>query len=205
MAPNQTANGSSGAQGTITDGDFERRLGQLAKEWRTHHGDDLELRHKTGKFLNERFGNPGTRQPRDAGVLKQAAEKLQTPLSTLSRMRSFAGHFTSVQDMKKSHPEVTTWTAVRKLLTTLSPRTQKKGSSPNGAAISPKPKKGKSPKLEKVKQDLAGLSSDIKEVLPNLTEDQKKDLLPMFKELAKALEDCLRIHLSVEDKPVDMA
>src|SRR3954454_14997824 len=108
--------GSGGDQRTITREEFLRRLGQLAEKWQARHGAGLEIRHETGKLLNERFGPPTAKQKRGEGVLKEVVERLQVAESELSRMRRFAFHFESVKAQKEKYPEATTWTAVKDLL-----------------------------------------------------------------------------------------
>jgi len=185
--------GSNGVQERITRDDFLARLDNLANKWKNHRETDLELRLETGKLLNQHFGPPTTSQSRGKKVLKEAAEQLQIDESELSRMRRFALYFESVDDLKKKNPKVTTWTAVKDLLPGLNPKKQ----SPNGDADPAKPAKAPS-SASSVKQSLTKLSSKLQKVRADLTEAEKKDLLEKFKELAKAVSDCLQIQVSVK-------
>jgi len=197
-------NGSGGDQDSITQEEFMLQLGKLAEQWRTHRDADLDLRHKTGVLLNRRFGSPEARQKRGNGVLEQAAEQLQTTQSELSRMRRFAFHFKSIQELKEKHPEAATWTAVKALLPKLKPSGKKQeGQSAGGGAEAAKPEGAKSSgtksaKFRSVKRYLAKLSSKVGEAGNGLTEAEKKELLEDFRKLAKALEECLPIRVSVD-------
>jgi hypothetical protein len=186
--------GSGGDQRTITREEFLRRLGQLAEKWQAHHGAGLEIRHETGKLLNERFGPPTAKQKRGEGVLKEVVERLQVAESELSRMRRFAFHFESVKALKEKYPEATTWTAVKDLLPRLNK--PKKGSA-KGAASRAKRKQAKPVQFGRVKQSLANLSSKLRKAREVLSDDEKKELLAQFRELAEAISDCLKIPVSV--------
>jgi len=190
--------GSGGDQATITREEFLRRLGQLAEKWQAHRGAELEIRHETGKLLNDHFGPPTAKQTRGQGVLKEAAERLQVAESELSRMRRFAFHFESLKDLEEKHPEATTWTAVKGLLPRLKPQgAQRKNGSANGAASPAKRKQARPVQFGRVKQSLANLSSKLRMAREALSEDEKKELLAQFKELAEAISDCLHIPVSV--------
>jgi hypothetical protein len=190
--------GSGGDQGTISREEFLQRLGQLAEKWQAHRGTDLEIRHETGKLLNDHYGPPTTKQTRGAGVLKEFAERVQTTESELSRMRRFAHHFKSVDDLKDKYPEATTWTAVKGLLPRLKPQGEKqKGGSVNGAASPAGRKQARPVQFGRVKQSLEALTSKLRKAREGLTDADKKELLAQFKELAKAISDCLHIPVSV--------
>jgi len=93
-------------------------LDQLAELWTSHQRAALEVRFRTGKLLNERFGEPTTRQARGAGLLKAAAERLGVAESELSRMRNVAHHFESLEEFVQKHG-TKTWTEVKDLLPAL--------------------------------------------------------------------------------------
>jgi GGDEF domain-containing protein len=193
-----TAHVSDGDQGTITREEFDQRLGHLAEKWRTHRGADLEIRHETGKLLNDHFGPPDTRQKRGEGVLKEAAERLRTTESELSRMRRFASSFESFADLMEKYPDATTWTAVKGLLPKLKPQGGRQtGGSGNGTASSGGRKQARPVQFGRVKQALANLSSKLRKAREVLSEDEKKELRQQFQELAKAISDCLQIPVSV--------
>jgi hypothetical protein len=190
--------GSGGDQRTVTREEFLRRLGQLAEKWQAQRGADLEIRHETGKLLNDHFGPPTAKQQRGEGVLKEVVERLQVAESELSRMRRFAFHFKSAQDLKEKHPEATTWTAVKGLLPRLKPQgAQRKGGSGNGAASPAKQKQARPVQFGRVKQSLEALTSKVRKARNGLTDAEKEVLLAQFKELAEAISDCLHIPVSV--------
>jgi hypothetical protein len=186
--------GSGGDQRTITREEFLRRLGQLAEKWQAHHGAGLEIRHETGKLLNERFGPPTAKQKRGEGVLKEVVERLQVAESELSRMRRFAFHFESVKALKEKYPEATTWTAVKDLLPRLNK--PKKGSA-KGAASRAKRKQAKPVQFGRVKQSLEALTSKLRKAREGLTDAERKELLAQFRELVEAVAHCLKMPLSV--------
>jgi hypothetical protein len=198
MDNSTTAIGSGGDQRTITREEFFHRLGQLAEKWRSHHGAELEIRHETGKLLNDHYGPPTKRQKRGEEVSKEVVEQLQVAESELSRMRRFAFHFESVKALKEKYPEATTWTAVKGLLPRLKPQgAQRKNGSANGAASPAKRKQAKPVQFGRVKQSLANLSSKLRKAREVLSDDEKKELLAQFRELAEAISDCLHIPVSV--------
>ena len=113
-------------------------LAELKKLWQDGHRSDVSLRHLTGAKLNTHFGPPTVRQSYGPATLKTHAENLGVAESDLSRMRWFAHHFKSVDDLRGGHPDVTTWTQVKVLLATLAkPKRAGKG-TPDGDHKKPK-------------------------------------------------------------------
>jgi len=201
-----TVTESCGNQGTLTPEEFNQQLGQLAEKWRSHHGAGLEIRHETGKLLNDRYGPPSKRQKRGEEVLKQAVKLLQTDESELSRMRRFAFSFESVEVLKEKHPEATTWTAVKALLPKLKSQGGKqKGKSGNGAAKPVGRKQAQPVKFGRVRQSLEALTSKLRKVRLNFSADEKKELLAQFQELVKVMEHCLHISVSVGQVSAEVA
>jgi len=184
----------------ISEGQFNEQLAELAKQWGNARDNDLEVRHRTGQLLNERYGKPDKRQKRGPGVLLAVVQQLGVAQSELSRMRRFAFHFTSAADMKGKHPDVVTWTAVKTLLTTLKPAGEAKGTSKTGAASSPKPKASNANRLKKIKLLLDALPTDVREIHKGLSEAEKKELMAKFEVAATAITDCLKV--SVEQEKV---
>jgi hypothetical protein len=115
MGNQLTTDAPDGTQ-TIAHEEYLSRLDLLAERWQNYEGVGLEIRHEMGKLLNDSFGPPTKRQDRGKGTLKEAAEKLKTTESELSRMRWFAHLFRSSEDLGENHTDVTTWTAVKQLL-----------------------------------------------------------------------------------------
>jgi hypothetical protein len=197
---------SCGDQVTLTPEEFDQQLGQLAEKWRSHHGAGLEIRHETGKLLNDRYGPPSKRQKRGEEVLKQAVKLLQTDESELSRMRRFAFSFESVKVLKEKYPEATTWTAVKELLPKLKSQGGKpKGKSGNGAAKPVGRKQAQPVKFGRVRQSLEALTSKLRKVRSNFSADEKKELLAHFQELVKVISDCLHISVSVGQVSAEVA
>jgi hypothetical protein len=185
--------------------DYLHRLGQLAERWRSQHEADLELRHDTGAVLNTRIGPPTERQMRGAEVLKVAAKELGTTESELSRMRRFAHHFPLLNDLRVSHPDVATWTAVKELLPALKPKGQATGQAKKGAAKSTKRKSRKATKLREIKQCLGKLATNLKKIPPDLSDAEKTSLLDQFRDVAKVFQEHLKIQLPTYQMPAETA
>jgi len=199
MSPNNvlTAAGPVESGAPPTQATFVDRLAALAEKWRKGREADLALRLETGALLNAEFGSPEARKTRGRKQLKEAAEQLLLTESELSRMRRFAFYFRSLEDLKQKYPLVTTWTAVKELLPLLNSGLVGGGAVGSGAE-SPRAEGPKAPTFKAVKRALEGLSSDIREASNGLTEQQKKELLATFQEVAKAVEDCLKVRVSVD-------
>jgi hypothetical protein len=189
---------SNGNQSLLTHDEFSTRLGEIVKQWKNHHDEGLEIRHKTGKLFNDRFGDPTMRQNHGENTLKEAAEQLQIAESEISRMRRFAHHFESIADLKSRHPEVQNWTAVKELLPTLMSKDQKqKKESSDSAASRTKPTRGNSEQVGQVKQVLIQLSSTVRKVKCDLNAAERRVLEKKFQELYKLVGDRLKIKVSV--------
>jgi hypothetical protein len=104
---------------TTPSGDDEKLIAQLVELWAQHHQRSIAVRHETGRMLNTRFGEPGTRQTYGSATLKLYGEKLGIAESELSRMRAFASSFKSLAELKERFPDVHTWKQVRQLLAKL--------------------------------------------------------------------------------------
>jgi len=89
----------------LSPDEYERKLESLVPEWNSHHENDLEVRYKTGTLLNQHLGNPATRNKRGAEVVKNAAERLGTTKSDISRVRWLAHLFSSVLDLREKYPK----------------------------------------------------------------------------------------------------
>jgi len=195
------ANLSDGNQAVVTteplaDEPYKKQLGDLAVQWRNARATDLEIRHRTGALLNQRYGNPDTRLARGREIMLDVATQLQVAQSELSRMRRLAFHFESIEDLKKKHSEVTSWTAVKGLLPKLKPQGKPKAKAANGAAAPPKPKGQNAKKLKKIKQLLEFIPVVFGEVQQDLlTDDDRKDLRAKFDVVATVFGDCLKASL----------
>jgi len=191
-----TTNGS-GKDQPLSDAEFTAQLDPLVQQWQDHEDVGLEIRHATGKLLNEYLGPPTERQPRGKATVKGVAAKLRTSLSDISRMRTFADYYKSVGDLKSNYPKETTWswTKVKELLPKLKGATS--SATTPGQAAKAKPKEA-----AKVKRILSTLSATIKEVVNNLTDKDKKELRKQFRDVFKAAGDCLKVQ-SVGKVPVE--
>jgi len=188
---------TSGPQDLISREAFLEQLGQLAEKWEGARENDLHVRLQTGALLNARYGTPDKRQKRGERVLKEASEQLRLPESELSRLRWFAFHFSSLEDLKQKHSTVTTWAAMKELLPTLRPKAKAKRKHQSGAAASKL--KGKAPgKLRKIKQQLDGLPSEVRQIHQDLTDEEKQDLLERLYVAAEALKQCFKVSGSVK-------
>jgi len=206
MAIAKTADESNGAQVTIDEARFQEELGVYVGRWSRHANADLDLRRETGAMLNSHFGQPGPKLKRGAEQLKKAAEQLRTTMGDLSRMRWFASHFKSVEDLKGKHPEVTTWTAVKGLLPTLAPTGARKGVRPDsGPRMQPSGGKDNSCPAKELKTSLEEVSTKLRKAKKGFSAAEKDDLLKTFRALAKEFEDCLRVRVTVDDAPAKLS
>jgi len=183
----------------ITEEQFNQRLGDLAVRWQDARDTDLEIRHLTGALLNERYGNPGKRLPRGREILAAVADQLQVAQSELSRMRRFAFHFSSVEDMKRAHSDVANWTEVKGLLPRLKPQGNTNGQAKQGAK-SPKPEVLIARKVKKIAHLLDVLPSEFREIdNGRLTEEDRGNLQAKFELVVEAVGDCLKASVSQDE------
>lgn len=170
--------------------DDARYLDRLAELWASHRRVGLEVRHRTGLLLNERFGEPTTRQVRGEGQLKQAAERLCVDVSELSRMRNFAYKFESL-DKFVQQTGCTTWTEVKALLPTLK-------------AAKPKPEGGSKTRKDAKRfydrccQRIDALTERLEQVATNgLSEPQRQALQVHLEKVAEVARTRLGIAVTV--------
>jgi len=192
IANQRDGNQAQVTTGQITEEQFGKQLDDLTEQWKNARDTDLEIRHRTGALLNERFGNPAKRLPRGREILAGVADQLQVAQSELSRMRRFAFHFKSTQDLKQTHPDATNWTAVKGLLPTLMPKGDQKGQAKQGAK-SPKPDVLIARKVKKLTQLLDTLPTQFREIeKDHLTEQDRRSLQAKFELVAEVVGDCLK-------------
>jgi len=96
---------------------------QLAEQWHSRDRHDLQVRWRMGAMLNghPQIGPPTVRLKYGRAIMKRASDRLALDTSELSRLRWFAYHFQSVEDLNSKHPEVKSWREVKVLLAKLSP------------------------------------------------------------------------------------
>jgi hypothetical protein len=192
------ANLSTALQSTMPVEEFNTKLSALAEKWKTNHQHGLELRYETGTLLNAHFGPSGNRQANGAAVLKNVAKELQAAESDLSRMRSFAHHFSSIADFRTQHPDVNTWTAVKKLLTIV--KAKSKAKQPSKVANLAAASKHAS---DQAKKQIAGqidkLRTEVENSSPALSKDAKKELREQFAQMSRQVKLCLQAKESSDD------
>jgi len=162
---------------TQTAADDTRYLDRLAELWADHRRCDLSVRYKTGVLLNEKFGDPTTRQKRGDGVLTTAAKRSGQSVSELSRMRNFAHHFKSLDEFVQKHG-TKTWTEVKALLPTL-----RGGNTPEQEGKA-RPGKNATRTLERVCRSLAKAAEKVGKVESN---GLSQDLVRQWEESLRAL------------------
>jgi len=192
----QAESGSSERQASLLADDLLTQLDQLAEKWRDHSVADLRLRHETGAVLNAHFGNPTERLEYGEGVVEELAQRLRIEKSDISRMRRFAHHFESVEDLGVKHHDVTTWSDVRKLLPKLRAKSKEDGQL--AGETSSRSSRSKSAKVRGLKLSLKHLSDSLRTVREDLSKKEREELLAKFQELAEAVSDCLRVRVSLE-------
>jgi len=165
-----------------------RQLTHLGKRWKSHHEHDLDLRYQTGTSLNGIFGDPTQRQQRGKETIMQAAKELGLDVADISRLRRFAHRFESIEDLKRQHPEVTTWTAVRDLL--------RQPTQVGLAAEDPASRRTAEP-VRKVVRALATFRSALRGIDTTSIGEVRPQLLEMFQELAEEVSHRLGIRLAV--------
>lgn len=188
---------------------FNSRLVDLADRWGLSREKDLELRHETGVLLREAFGSPDVRQEYGEGLLKEVSGRLRISVSDISRARRFAKRFQSVADLKRQHPEVGNWTAVKQLLARLSEEDKKAKVAANGTQASKSTKsKAKASPAKGLGKSIDTLSIKLREA-KSLTGQEKKELIDKVRKLVQSVSDCLGAQISlnldnvVESPPLD--
>lgn len=180
---------TNGQHESISSKNFERQLDNLAERWKSHHEAGLALRHETGVLLNLRHGDPTQRQPQGKKVMKGVAKKLGVQESELSRMRRFAHHFKSVEDLHQHHPKVTTWTQVRELLTGLS-----KDGPPKKRSASAK----SAARTRVVTKSLTNLITAFRQLSKKLGDEERQRVLEGLQKFVKAVPSCLKVRLEIK-------
>jgi len=182
-----TANETTSVQGeTTVDEIFWQKVNVFAERWKAHHDDDLTLRHETGTWLNQHLGDPLQRQPRGDGKIQKLGERLGLDHSDISRMRKMAQLFTSVEDMRREHPTVTTWTKVRGLLSQLSQDGKAKASSP--------PPKRSTPGGARQTADSI-LTKQLASFGDKLNDEQRGQMMDRWQAFCQAVPDSLEVEL----------
>jgi len=188
----------TGTKAEVNEVQLFTELQPLAEKWRSYSDDGLELRHETGKLLNRHLGEPKKRQLRGEGVLEKVEERLRIDVSEISRLRWFAQHFSSVNDLNDRYPDATTWTVVKALLPTLRPKKQLKARTSAARKLS-------TARLEALSRSAQTLTGKLRDALNALTEAQKQQVRATFQDLAQAVTDCLTVRVTVDEDKVPAA
>jgi hypothetical protein len=180
----------------LTGQNFRKELAKISDRWKDHYSKDLAIRHETGAFLNRHLGPPTERLCYGGKVLATVAEQCGTDKTELSRMRWFAHYFKRVEDLESKHPDVTSWTRVRKLLPTLSnDRKSHSASDP-----SDKEKQVAVPRrspLVGLRRSLTACSNRFDNLNCEMTDKELNELEKIFKTLSEAVSASLGWSLSI--------
>jgi len=124
----ELSRGSANPRGSYLE-EFRQIFTPYVNKWKTHQGADLGMRLETGQAINGFIGGPDKRFMRGAGVVENAADWLGITPGEVSRLRWFAHHFESLEDLKDRYSEATSWAAVKAILPKLNAERQglKKG------------------------------------------------------------------------------
>jgi hypothetical protein len=86
---------------------------------------ELETKHQIGVILNAKLRPVGQKRlPYGGKVMERLAEELDTARSTLNRTSQFASQYPTLADFAAKHPDVTTWSHVKKVLVKAKPANQ---------------------------------------------------------------------------------
>lgn len=109
------------SSGTKPDVDFLKPsevtalVKQLSSIWRKHQKKGIEVRYRIGELLNKKLGSE--RQQYAKSVVKRVANELGINETNVCRFRRFAEKFATYEEFCDRHPDVTSWTGVRDLIT----------------------------------------------------------------------------------------
>jgi hypothetical protein len=171
--------------------DVPRLLDELVELWETHRRKSLQVRHQTGRRLNDELGPPTKRQKRNAGVLLSVKERLQISVSELSRMRWFAYRFGSLSDLQPR--QVTTWTEVKVLLAQMRSEERRKASRSATRTDASRPYHGY---LKTLRRLTARLKQGVH--AKDFLAEERQKLQASLVEFAQAAGKHLGIHVSVK-------
>jgi len=177
------------------DREWVKRLGQ---RWRTHHGQDLALRHETGKIVNDRFGPPTARLPRGEGVMKLLAEETGLNQTAISRMRWFTHRFPAFEAFTSAHPDVRSWEKVCLLLVELSRKDKE------AAVASTDSSKGKNPSKaasSKIFRSLKAVVKSLPKEAGKVDEDDAEDIQAELNKFRRALRKCTGLNVTISIAP----
>jgi len=187
--PNQSTDNS----GEVVSPDDQVWITCLATKWEHHHQADLRLRHETGATASQKIGyDPTKRQPRGEKVQQLLADRLGISRSEVTRMLQFAHKFKSFEDFEREHPDVRTWTVVKKQLL-------KRDNTPKQ-----KRKTKTASKTKEIRYELLRVTKKLKSF--SFKEDspaERSKWQHLFQELAQAVNPELGVRLTVSVLTVD--
>ena len=164
----------------------KRTISKLVKLWTPYHRGSLEVRHETGRVLNDLVGPPSQRQPYGEGVLTQVAKQIGVSRSEISRMRKFAEAIPDLRAFRRDNPTCNTWTKVKVHLATIG-----KGGQPDSDTARPA-----SPTVRACKS-IRSLVKKVKRIEPVSKRGNRKQVVDALEELANALREAFHVRLQV--------
>jgi len=171
-------------------------VASLGQKWRSHQGQDLRLRHDTGKTLNDRLGPPTVRLPRGEGVMALLAEQTGLSESALNRMRWFAFRFNTYAEFKASHPDIDSWEKVCVLLVEFSQK-EKAAEAASGGSVAKSNEPTK--EVQTILRSLKAVAKAMPARQVPVDEDVLDDIESGLRKFRRALTKCtgLKVTISV--------
>jgi len=172
----------------------EALLCQLEELWQPHCDKGLEVRLEMGSLLNTEVGPPTERKAYGKKIMPLAAQRLGLTTGELSRLRWFAHHFESVEDLSSKHPKVKSWKAVKVLLAKLAP---KKGKGKKGKS---KAKKATPRLCQKVTSSLEAAAQNLRQLGSRPGGEDADKLLEKIQAFVEVVNSCLQVRLTFEKR-----
>lgn len=175
----------------MSAGDADTMASELLQElqplWQNHRTRGLEVRHQTGRQLNQRLGSPEKRQKYGCEVVKRICNDLSLNKAEVSRMRWFAHKFGSVEQLAEQHPTVRTWSAVKPLLV----------QTPSHDGSSETDAKSAS-QIESVENQLLKIQIFMESIRSSLDDTDRQTLAQDFEKFASAAIEGLGFKVRIE-------
>jgi len=170
-------------------------VASLGQKWKSHHGQDLRLRHGTGTTLNDRLGPPTSRLPRGEGVMRLLAEETGLSEASLNRMRWFAFRFNTYEEFEASHSDINSWERVCVLLVEISQQEKLAEAADNGSAAvkSSEPNKG----AQTIVRSLKVMAKAMPTEQVPVDDDVKDDIDTGLRKVGRALKKCTGLNVTI--------
>jgi len=154
-------------------------------------GEDLQIRHELGRWLNTQYGSPGQNQRRHQKVILLVAKELGISVSEVYRLRDFGFYVKKFTTFIKKHPNYS-WCKVKQILPEL------KGSSPKVAG---QVQKRAPRRVNTIKRSVRGVCNKLESFSKSEpTQEESTELLAIFKQLGEAVRSTLSITLTIQMK-----